>query len=79
MEDRFIRIEAKLVEIDKKLDKILSLCEIDIKPACNRMDKHITFIESVYNHVRHPLWYICSMIPVRSQIGDSDPSDTLGL
>jgi len=30
----------------------------DLKATCDRMDRHITFVESVYEAVRQPLQYL---------------------
>ena len=43
-------IEDKIDELKKKQD--------DITNSSNKMDKHIDFIETVYENVKHPLNYI---------------------
>jgi len=56
------RIETRLSDIDKKIDRLLYLCETDIRENCNKMGKHISFIESVYEQIKYPMTYICSLI-----------------
>ena len=62
MEYRIRLLEDRLAMIDDKLDRLLQLCETDILPNCNRMGRHITFIETVYDHIKHPLGYMCSLV-----------------
>ena len=62
MEDRMDCIETRLSDMDKKIDRLLYLCETDIRENCNKMGKHISFIESVYDQVKYPMTYICSLI-----------------
>lgn len=62
MNDKIDELEKKIYDIEKKIDKILLILESDISPNCSRMDKHISFIESVYNNVKSPMDYICNSI-----------------
>jgi archaellum component FlaC len=48
--NRLIVIEDKIDELKRKQD--------DITNSSNKMDKHIDFIETVYENVKHPLNYI---------------------
>jgi len=54
-------IENKIDKIDKKLDKILLILENSIELNCNRMGNHINFIENVYENIKFPLIYFCSI------------------
>ena len=64
-------IKMKIERIEKKLDKILNILENSVDLNCKRMGNHITFIEHVYENVKFPLIYICSMINNLS-IGNGD-------
>ena len=55
-------IERRLNEMERKLDRILSLLEEDVKPKCDKMGSHINFIESIYDNVKNPLGFICSKV-----------------
>jgi hypothetical protein len=55
-------IERRLSEMEKKLDLILSLLEENVKPNCDKMGSHITFVESVYDNVKNPLGFICNKV-----------------
>ena len=55
-------IERRLREMEKKLDRILSLLEENVKPNCDKMGSHITFVESVYDNVKNPLGFICNRV-----------------
>ena len=51
-------IEAKLEEVNAKLDAIMEFLEIDVAPHCQRMGEHITFVERVYSVARAPLEWL---------------------
>ena len=55
LDDKINNLDVKINDLDDKLSDILILLERDIKPNCNKMDKHINFIESVYRGLRHPI------------------------
>ena len=56
------------LEILEKLNKIEGKLEIiqndinDIKKSSNNMDTHISFIETVYENVKNPFYYIMNKI-----------------
>lgn len=50
--------EIALLEINKKLDRLLELHEKD----CKKMSKHIDFIEKVYDNVKAPFTFIMDSI-----------------
>ena len=54
-------IENKLNVISSKLDKLEN-----IKENTDKMEKHITFIHSVYDRVKTPLYWVCDKINVLS-------------
>ena len=51
-------INEKLDRIEEKLDKLLNQ-SYDNKNNCEKMSKHIDFIEHIYDNVKNPLGYIC--------------------
>ncbi len=53
-------ITNKLDDINNKLDTLLIMCNNDIKPNCEKMNEHITFVNDVYEKVRLPLSYLCN-------------------
>ena len=52
---RLQNLENKIDELEKKIDIILNLLKYDIKENCNKMGKHIDFVENVYDNVKNPL------------------------
>lgn len=52
-------LEIKLDQQNEKLDLILNIINNDIKNNCNKMSEHIDFIQSVYDRVKSPMYYIC--------------------
>tara|TARA_B100000035_G_C21031850_1_gene568930 strand:+ start:2895 stop:3131 length:237 start_codon:yes stop_codon:yes gene_type:complete len=53
-------LENRLVSIEKKLDKLIFLAEMELKPECKKMGGHIDFVEKVYENVKAPLGFICN-------------------
>ena len=51
-------LEAKLDEVNAKLDAIMEFLEIDVAPHCQRMGEHITFVERVYSVAKTPLEWV---------------------
>lgn len=58
-EARFHKVLKKLDQIQDKLDLIDKKLEL-INNSTTNMDNHISFIEVIYNRVKHPLNYIIS-------------------
>ena len=54
-------IEKKLIEMEEKINRILDIIEGDVKPNCEKMGSHINFVELVYDNVKNPLGFFCSM------------------
>lgn len=58
--------------IFKRLDKIdqnLAYIKANIDKNtnnCDKMGEHIDFVESVYNHIKHPLSFLCNKINLYS-------------
>lgn len=61
MENTLIEICSKLDSIDKKIDELNSKINQNSKD-CERMTSHITFIETVYEHVKNPMMFIVNRI-----------------
>ena len=57
MEARLDVVEAKLDMVLAALQRIEEMLE-PINEDCSTMSNHIEFVESVYNHMRHPLNFI---------------------
>ena len=53
-------IDKKLIEQNKKIDLILKILNEDIKTNCDKMNEHINFINTVYDKVKAPMYYICN-------------------
>ena len=61
MENTLIEICSKLDSIDKKIDELNSKINQNSKD-CERMTSHITFIETLYEHVKNPMMFIVNRI-----------------
>jgi len=60
-------IDAKLLElrvqrIEQKLDRIIELLEKD----CKKMVDHIDFVETVYDNVKMPFYYVMDKVRLLS-------------
>ena len=55
-------LENRLESIEKKLDKLIFLTEMELKPECKKMGGHIDFVEKVYENVKAPLGFICNKL-----------------
>ena len=55
-------MEERLARIEGKLDLILEKLETNIEANCEKMADHITFVETIYEHVKHPLGFICNKV-----------------
>jgi hypothetical protein len=67
--EKIKNLEDKLDDQNKKLDKILKILNDDVKINCSKMSKHIDFIETVYNKIKSPMYYICSKFENIPSIG----------
>ena len=59
-------ISEKIEILENKVDMILDILQNDVTPRCNKMGNHIDFIETVYDHVKSPLHFICDRFHNRS-------------
>mgnify|MGYP001231234888 CR=1 FL=1 len=62
VQNKIEELEEKIDIINDKLDNILNILESNVKPNCEKMSSHITFVESVYNNIKEPMYYVCSQI-----------------
>ena len=62
VQNKIEELEEKIDIMNDKLDNILNLLESNVKPNCEKMSSHINFVESVYNNIKEPMYYICSQI-----------------
>lgn len=62
MEEKVENLERKLDNLERKLDKIIFILENDISSECNKMSKHIDFIDTVYDNVKNPLGFVCNKV-----------------
>jgi hypothetical protein len=57
--------------LERKIDKIISILEKDISKNTQKMGEHIDFVENVYENVKHPLSFVCNLIKQRYNYLDS--------
>lgn len=55
-------LKQNVISLENKLDLIINLLDGDVKHNCERMGKHINFIENVYENVKNPLNFLCNKI-----------------
>ena len=56
-DQRIAVLEERLDSVESKLDRVLNLLEAQ-QPAQQRLDRHISFIETVYSRVRGSIgWF----------------------
>jgi len=62
LEEKVEILEDKLEEskntINNKLDEILSILKGDLNKNCQKMSKHIDFVDNVYDTVKNPLGFL---------------------
>tara|TARA_Y100000389_G_C17345802_1_gene455768 strand:+ start:429 stop:659 length:231 start_codon:yes stop_codon:yes gene_type:complete len=51
------KLEERIDNIEKKIDKLIDLIENNVEPNTNKMSNHIDFIETVYDNIKNPLGY----------------------
>ena len=66
IKEMLIIMNKNIEKTNEKLDLICKKMDGEILEECKKMGSHITFIESVYDSVRHPLNYICNIINIKS-------------
>lgn len=61
-DNRLELLEEKIDSLEGKIDLILDLLNKEVKPKCEKMENHITFVEAVYDNVKNPLGFLCNRI-----------------
>ena len=56
--NEFTTFKEKIIEIEKKMDRLLELVEND----CKKMRDHIDFVEHVYDNVKTPFNYVMNSV-----------------
>lgn len=55
-------IETDILKLQEDVAIIKLKVDGDLKNSCQKMSKHIDFIENVYDNVKNPLGFICNKI-----------------
>ena len=56
--DKIEDLENKFKQLDAKMDRILELLERD----CKKMSDHIDFVDSIYEKVKTPFYYLMNRV-----------------
>ena len=65
--------EARVIELENKLNEMMKKLNV-IEEGTTRMSKHIEFIESVYETISAPMFWICNKVNrLRGEIKDTTP------
>jgi hypothetical protein len=68
-------IDSRIDLLENKLDRILEILEKNTED-CKKMSSHIDFIETIYENVKNPLYYICDKVKVISGSSVGSIEDT---
>jgi hypothetical protein len=55
-------INKNVEKINEKMDLMCSKLDVEVINECKKMGSHISFVEGVYDSMKHPLNYICDTI-----------------
>ena len=55
-------MNKNIEKINEKLDVICNKLDGEVIDECKKMGLHISFVEGVYDSMKHPLNYICNTI-----------------
>ena len=58
LKNKMLDLESQFKIMDKKMDKILEILEKD----CKKMSDHIDFVETVYDNVKMPFYYVMDKV-----------------
>ena len=64
-------MNKNIENLNEKLDIMSSKLDGEVIGECKKMSSHISFVEGVYDSMKHPLNYICETIngmPIDKQI-----------
>jgi len=68
-----VKLKTQVERIEEKLDAILQKMDNNIIKNCDKMGDHIDFVNSVYDTVKVPLFYISNK--VQNMIGRGGITD----
>lgn len=54
--------EIDIKELNEKLDRIEKILNNEIMNNCNKMSRHIDFIERIYEYIKFPLFFITDKV-----------------
>lgn len=69
--EKINNIEHSLASLHHKID------QGDLAQNCQKMASHVDFVESVYENVKKPMYFVCNQINSLTGIGTSDVSPAL--
>jgi len=55
-------IISRLDMLDEKMDEIKIDIDNNVVKKCDKMEKHIDFVDNVYASVKKPLGYLCNSV-----------------
>ena len=55
-------MNKNIEKLNEKLDIMSSKLDGEVIGECKKMSSHISFVEGVYDSMKHPLNYICDTI-----------------
>lgn len=59
--DKIHDVQERVERIETKLDKIIYILETNQK-SCDKMSKHIDFVDGVYDAMKSPLNTLCNVV-----------------
>lgn len=59
---RLERLEEKINSLDISMQEIKYILKHNVSPNCQKMEQHITFVDSVYAQVKYPLEVVCNSV-----------------
>lgn len=57
-----LTMNTNIEKLNEKLDMLSSKLDGEVIDECKKMSSHISFVEGVYDTMKHPLNYICGTI-----------------
>lgn len=55
-------MNKNIEKLNEKMDVMCSKLDGEVIDECKKMSSHISFVEGVYDSMKHPLNYICDTI-----------------
>jgi hypothetical protein len=68
--------EEKIDALENKIQLLISKME-KLEYTCDKMSNHIDFIDSVYNRVKMPLYWICDKVNVLTYRDNKEDNNKL--